>query len=178
MKLSGKRIAIVLGDNFNADVYHHLRSCLQGAGATVLVAASNADKELIDNRGRELLQPNLKLDDIQDLAFDVLILSDGSVSDDLRSNNEFHELIRHAHGAGLIIGTIDLSARYLIDAGIAATHSLTASPELRYELEVHGAEYENEPVWVDGNLISGRLHDDIQAFCDVLVDEISLEEAA
>lgn len=178
MGLSGKRAVIVLGDNFNSEVYHELKNCLTGAGVNISVAAVSRDIELIDDRGNELIRPDFDLKDINNLNFDALILSDGSVSDDLRYSDEFQNLVRRAHDEGMIIATIDQSARYLIDAGIAATHFLTASPNIRHELETHGAQYENEPVWVDGNFVSGRILEDLPAFCKVLVDEISLKPAA
>lgn len=178
MNSSRKLAVIVLGDNFNSEVYHSLRNCLINGGIDIYVAAINRDIELIDDHGNELIRPDFGLEDINNLNFDALILSDGSVSDDLRYSAEFQSLIRRAHNEGMIIATIDQSARYLIDAGIAKTHFLTASPNIRHELETHGAHYENEPVWVDGNFVSGRILDDLPAFCKVLVDEISLKPAA
>lgn len=178
MSIFGGHVVIVLGDNFNAQVYHELRDCLTRAGEPVVVAALRNDIELIDSSGNELVKPNLGIENISDFNFDALILSDGSVSDDLRASTEFHDLIRYAHDIGMIIGTINLSVRYLIDAGIAATHSLTGSPEVRYELEANGASYQNEPVWVDGNLVSGRLLEDLPAFCEEISNQISLRPAA
>jgi len=178
MSVFGGHVVIVLGDNFNAEVYHTLRDCLTSAGEPVVVAALSTDMELIDSKGNELVRPDLGIDNISDFNFDAVVLSDGSVSDDLRTSEKFHELIRYLHDTGMIIGMIDQSVRYLIDAGVAATHSLTGSPEVRYELEVNGAHYQNEPVWVDGNLITGRLLEDLPEFCRELVDQISLRPAA
>ncbi|MBE0447141.1 MAG: DJ-1/PfpI family protein [Actinobacteria bacterium] len=178
MSISRGRTVIILGDNFNAQVYHELRDCLTGADKPVIVAAVRSDIELIDSNGNELIRPDLGIEDIPDFNFDALILSDGSVSDDLRTSEEFHNLIRYAHDTGIIIGTIDQSVRYLIDAGVAATHFLTGSPDIRYELEINGAQYQNEPVWVDGNLISGRLLEDLSVFCKELINQISLGPAA
>ncbi|HZD60810.1 MAG TPA: DJ-1/PfpI family protein [Anaerolineae bacterium] len=178
MGIFGGHVVIVLGDNFNAQVYHELRDCLIEAGEPVVVAALKSDMELIDSSGNELVRPNIGVENIPDFNFDAIVLSDGTVSDDLRDSKEFHDVIRHAHTIGMIIGTIGLSVRYLIDAGVAASHFLTGSPEVRYELETHGAFYQNEPVWVDGNLISGRLLEDIPVFCKELVNQISLRPAA
>lgn len=178
MSTSGGHIVIVLGDNFDADVYHDLRDCLTAAGKSVTVAAISKDIELIDNKGNELISPDTGIGDITGFDFDALVLCDGSVSDDLRTNREFRKLIRRAHDTGMIIGTIDRSVRYLIDAGVAANHFLTGPPDIRYQLEVNGAQYQNEPVWVDGNLISGRLLEDLPAFCSVLIDQTSIRPAA
>jgi protease I len=142
------------------------------------VAALSSNMELISNTGDELVQPDYGVDELIEMSFDALVLSDGSVSDDLRYSEGFQELLREVHKSGKIIATIDVSVRYLIDAGIAANHELTGSPLLRFELETHGATYMNEAVWVDGNLISGRLLEDMQAFCDLLVNELSFEAAA
>ncbi|MHB8841394.1 MAG: DJ-1/PfpI family protein [Candidatus Aquicultor sp.] len=173
-----RRVAIVLGDSFNAEIYHRLRDCFSNAGISIIIAALDKNVELIDSKGNELVKPGMGIETLQDFNFDAIILSDGSVSDNLRNSELFQNFIRDEHDAGMILATIDLSVRYLLDAGIVKDHSLTGSPEVRYELETHGARYENEPVWVDGNLISGRLQEDISEFCSVLIDEISLKPAA
>lgn len=178
MSYFGGHVVIILGDNFNAEVYHQLRSCLENAGEPVVVAAFKSDMELIDSSGNELTRPDLGIESIPNFNFDAIVLSDGSVSDDLRYSSEFQDLIRYEHEKGMIIGVIDKSALYLVDAGVAASHNLTGSPEVRYELETHGAYYQNEPVWVDGNLISGRLLEDLPAFCNELVNQIRLKPAA
>lgn len=178
MGIAEQRVVIILGDNFNADVFHGVKDCLSGAGINVVVAASKKDKELIDNKGNELIKPDIDIERISDFRFDAIMLSDGSVDDDLRTDQDFLGLIRREHDAGTILAAIDTSVRYFVDAGIAKNHSMTGSPEVHYELEVHGARYENEPAWVDGNLITGRILEDLPAFCKVLVEEIKLRPAA
>lgn len=174
----GRRVAIILGDNFNADVYHKLTDCFSNAGMAVVIVGLDKNKELIDSKGNELVKPNMGIETVPDFNFDAIVLSDGTVSDDLRNSDLFQNLIRYEYDLGMILATIDLSVRYLLDAGIVKDHSLTGSPETKYELEVNGALYENEPVWVDGNLITGRLMEDLPEFCRVLIDEISLKPAA
>lgn len=178
MRLTGVKVVIALGDSFDSRIFHGLVSCLSGAGAAVQVASANKYMELIDSRGAELIKPDLSFKDMQDLKFDALVLGDSTASSELRSDDDLLNIIRHAHSAGVIIATIGRSARYLIDAGVASTHSLTASPDIRQELAQSGADFINEAVWVDGNLVSGRTTDDFQDFCQVLVDELIYESAA
>ncbi|MCL6471376.1 MAG: DJ-1/PfpI family protein [Firmicutes bacterium] len=178
MSTAEQRVIIILGDNFDSDVFHGIKDCLSSAGINVAVAASKNDKELIDNKGNELIRPDIDIEHIPDFRFNAIVLSDGSVDDDLRTDQDFLELIRREHDAGTILAAIDTSVRYFVDAGIAENHSMTGSPEARYELETHGARYENEPAWVDGNLVTGRILEDLSAFCRVLVEEIRLRSAA
>lgn len=173
-----RRVAIVLGDNFDADIFHGTKDCLNSAGITVVVGAVRKDIELIDNKGNELIRPEISIENIPDFNFDAVILSDGSVHDDLRDSKEFQDLIRYEHDIGMILGAIGLSVRYFMDAGVLKNHFVTGSPEIISEIETHGGQYENEPVWVDGNLITGRMLEDLSAFCKVLVDEIKLRPAA
>ncbi len=173
-----RRVAIVLGDNFDADIFHEIKDCLSSAGITVVIGAIRKDIELIDNKGNELIKPDIGIDNIPDFNFDAIVVSDGSVHDDLRESKEFQDLIRYEHDIGTILGAIGLSVRYFMDAGILKNHSVTGSPEIIYEIETHGGQYENEPVWVDGNLITGRILEDLPAFCKTLMDEIRLRPAA
>lgn len=173
-----RRILIILGDNFNADIFHGIKDCLKSAGIAVAIGAVKRDIELIDNKGNELIRPDIGIDNIPDINFDAIIVSDGSVHDDLRESKEFQNLIRYEHDIGMILGAIGLSVRYFIDAGILENHSVTGSPDISYEIEAHGGRYENEPVWVDGNLITGRMLEDLPEFCKTLIDEIRLNPAA
>jgi protease I len=53
----------------------------------------------------------------------------------------------------------------LTDAGVAAGRTLTSWPSLKTDLANAGAEWVDEEVRVDGNLVSSRKPADLPAFC-------------
>ena len=58
----------------------------------------------------------------------------------------------------------------LIDAGLAKGHKVTSWETVRIDLENAGAEWVDEKVVVDGNIITSRKPDDIPALNEKLVE--------
>ena len=67
----------------------------------------------------------------------------------------------------------ELAPWTLVEAGVVADRTLTSWPSLRTDIENAGGTWVDEQVHVDGNLISSRNPDDLDAFCKTLVDQIA-----
>jgi protease I len=61
----------------------------------------------------------------------------------------------------------------LIDAGLAQAKHMTSWPTLQEDLRNAGAEWTDEQVVVDGKLITSRKPDDIPAFNQALLKELT-----
>jgi len=61
----------------------------------------------------------------------------------------------------------------LAEAGVVRGRRLTSWPSLRTDLRNAGADWVDEEVVVDGNLVTSRKPDDLPAFNDALVELIA-----
>ena len=66
----------------------------------------------------------------------------------------------------------------MIDAGIARGKRMTSWPSLREDLGNAGSEWVDEQVVVDGKLVTSRKPDDIPAFNQALLQELTRQPVA
>ena len=100
----------------------------------------------------------------------------GWAPDKIRRDKDVLSLVRDVHEAGGLIATICHGPWILISAGIVRGRRLTSTVGIRDDLVNAGATWCNEPVVVDGNIISSRVPADVasvDAILKALYDVIS-----
>jgi protease I len=81
-------------------------------------------------------------------------------------------LVRKAHDDGKIVGLICHAGLVGISAGIVAGGRATGSLGIKDDLVNAGATWVDEPAFREGNVVWGRVVEDIPDFCRELVDAI------
>ena len=61
----------------------------------------------------------------------------------------------------------------LVEAGVVRGRIVTSYPSIRTDLRNAGADVADKEVVVDGNLITSRSPDDLDAFCDALLTAVA-----
>jgi protease I len=180
--LAGKRIAALMTDGVEQIEYTSPRSFLEKHGATVTLVSPKPRGA--DIQGFNHLAPGdkfkveLNVADARLADFDGLLLPGGVANPDmLRLSPESIEFIRQFAEADLPIAAICHGPWPLIDAGVANARYMTSWPSLKHDLVNAGAEWSDEKVVVDGKLITSRKPDDLPAFNDALLKELSVETA-
>jgi protease I len=93
----------------------------------------------------------------------------GWAPDKIRRDEHALERVRELHKAGKVIATICHGPWILISAGIVRGRTLTSTVGIRDDLVNAGATWVDEPVVVDGNIISSRVPKDLPVFGRELV---------
>jgi protease I len=88
----------------------------------------------------------------------------GWAPDKIRRDPYALERVRELHQAGKVIATICHGPWILISAGIVRGKRMTSTVGIRDDLVNAGADWVDEPVVVDGNIISSRVPKDLPAF--------------
>lgn len=172
MSISGKEVALILSDLFNADEFNRLHSCLANAGALTSIVSDNADQKLQDfNREMEVTS-DISYEQARGYDFKAVIISDGFSPDQVRIDDAALDFVRNMYDSDNIVSAIDHGAQVLISLGILKGKNVTGSAPIRVDLENAGAHYYDEPVVIDGNLITGRGQEDIGALCSAVIDEL------
>lgn len=60
----------------------------------------------------------------------------------------------------------------LIEAGVVKGKTMTSWPSVRTDLKIAGANWVDEEVMEDGNIITGRKPDDIPAFSRKIIERV------
>lgn len=102
-------------------------------------------------------------------AFGALIIPGGQAPDRMRINPHMVTLARDAVNKGLVVGAICHGAQVLIEADVLRGRKATCYISVKTDLINAGGEYLNEPVVVDGKLVTSRHPGDLPSFCKALV---------
>ncbi len=177
-ELKGKKVAVLMTDGVEQVEYTGPREFLEQHGAKVTLVSPKAKGQQI--QGFNHLTPGDKFQvemDVRDARpgdFDALVLPGGVANpDQLRLSTEAIELIREFAREDKPIAAICHGPWTLIDAGIAKGKHLTSWPSLQTDLRNAGAEWSDERVVVDGRLVSSRKPDDIPAFNDAMLRQLT-----
>ena len=106
-------------------------------------------------------------------ATPLLVLPGGVANpDQLRTDGPAVGFVRDFMTTGKPVAAICHGPWTLIEADAVRGRTLTSWPSLRTDLANAGAEWVDEEVHVDGNLITSRRPDDLPAFCRALVGAV------
>jgi protease I len=126
-------------------------------------------------QGKHCLEakPDVRADQVSAGDFDALVVPGGWAPDKLRRFPAVLDLVRSAYQQGKIVGSICHAGWVLISAGIVKGHRATGSVGIKDDLVNAGATWVDEAAFRDGNLVWGRVVEDIPAFCRELVAAIA-----
>ena len=106
--------------------------------------------------------------------FDALVLPGGVANPDaLRTDQKAVAFAKQFVDSGKPVAAICHAPWTLIEADVVRGRRLTSWPSLRTDLRNAGAEWVDEEVVTDGNLITSRKPDDLPAFNKTLLEAIS-----
>lgn len=108
--------------------------------------------------------------DIKSVDYCGLLIPGGFMPDKLRRIPEVLHLTRKFFEQGKLVAFICHGGWIPISAKILAGRRVTGSLGIKDDLENAGAIWVNEPVVIDGNLISSRTPKDLPAFARAMVD--------
>jgi protease I len=104
-----------------------------------------------------------------------VVVPGGWAPDKLRRYPAITGLVRQSYEQGKIVGLICHAGLVGISAGIVAGHRATGSLGIKDDLVNAGATWVDEAAFRDGNLVWGRVVEDIPVFCRELVKAIAGE---
>ncbi len=114
--------------------------------------------------------------DVREYMSDTLagiIAPGGWAPDKLRRDPIVLNLVREVNANGGLVATICHGPWIFISAGIVKGRQMTSTVGIRDDVVNAGAKWLDEPVVVDGNLISSRTPKDLPAFGEALVEWLS-----
>jgi protease I len=169
------RILIVATDGFEEWELFGPREILQKRGAEVVLASLKLDPiqaTVHDDPGRTI-RPDLTIDQASADDFDALILPGGVRNPDtLRLHGNVTELIKAFDRQGKPIGAICHGPWLLVEADLLRGRTATSWPSIRTDLRNAGATVIDDPAVTDGNIVTSRNPDDVEAFTNALIDLI------
>lgn len=110
------------------------------------------------------------IDEIDAASLAGVLAPGGWAPDKLRRDKRVLDLVRSVDSAGGLVATICHGPWILISAGICRGRRLTSTVGIRDDVVNAGAEWVDEAVVVDHNIVSSRVQKDLPAFGEAMVD--------
>jgi protease I len=169
------RVLIVATDGFEEWELFGPREKLQKRGAEVILASLTRDpiQATVHDDPGKTIRPDLTVDEVNADDFDALILPGGVRNPDhLRLHANVIALIRKFADQNKPIGAICHGPWLLVEADLLRGRTATSWPSIRTDLKNAGAVVIDEAAVTDGNIVTSRNPDDVEAFTAALADLI------
>jgi protease I len=173
MRLSGKRVAVLVAEGFEDLEYWVTVMRLQEEGVEVVSVGPNTDP--VTGKNALGAQADTTADAVDATELDGVVIPGGWAPDKLRRYPDILDLVRTVHERGKTVGIICHGGLVAISAGIVSGVNATGSLGIKDDLENAGATWVDEAAFRDGNLVWGRVVPDIPAFCRELVAALAAD---
>jgi protease I len=170
--IGASKILIMATDGYEESELFGPRAILMEKGAEVRLASPSLrpiQATVHDDPGKTI-RPDLTIADAKVGDFDALLLPGGVRNPDaLRTDKGAVALIRAFAGAGKPVAAICHGPWLLIEADIVRGRRATSWHSIRTDLHNAGAEVVDEAAVTDGNIVTSRKPDDVEAFTEALI---------
>jgi protease I len=172
MRLKGKKIVLLAENNYE-DLelwvpYYRLKE----EGAVVTIVGTGSSQTYHSKHGYPL-EVNKEAKEIDISKYDGVVIPGGYAPDMMRRYPDMVRIVKEAHQKGKIIAAICHAGWMLVSAGILKGKKATGFFAIKDDLINAGANYVDEEVVRDGNLVTSRKPDDLPAFCREMINTLA-----
>ncbi|HEX2075706.1 MAG TPA: type 1 glutamine amidotransferase domain-containing protein [Geodermatophilus sp.] len=177
-ELNGKKVAVLATDGVEQVELDRPWQALEEAGAepelVSLGGGAITAYQHIDKGDQKTVDAVVSSADPDEYA--ALVLPGGVINGDfLRADADAVAFVAAFFEAGKPVAAICHAPWVLIEAGAVRGRRMTSWPSLQTDLRNAGAEWVDDEVVVDGNLVTSRRPDDLDAFCAAMVEAFAEE---
>jgi protease I len=166
MRLQGMKLATLVAEGVEDLEYYVPMMRLQEEGAQVMTAAMDL-KPIHGKNGLEI-KPDTEIKSLNAADLNGLVIPGGWAPDKLRRYSEVTDLVSEMDKQRKVIGIICHGGLVAISAKIIRGRA-TGSIGIKDDIINAGGSWVDEPAFRDGNLVWGRVVEDIPDFCRELV---------
>lgn len=165
-------VAMVLATNFEDSEAIEPKNHLEALGADVTTIGVALGP--VQGKKGGSLEVDKTFADVKPGEFDMLVIPGGGAPENLRIVDAAVAFTREFVESGKPVASICHGPQLLISAKVVKGRTLTSVNKIRDDLANAGANYVDEPLVVDGNLISSRTPRDLPEFNEALGKAVGL----
>ena len=166
-ELEGKKVAILVETLYEDQELWYPFYRMREAGAEVHVVGPHAGS--FTSKHGYPVKADLSASEVRGEDFDAVIIPGGYAPDHMRRHKAMVELVREANRQGKVVAAICHAGWMLASAGVLKGRKATCYMAIKDDVVNAGAEYLDQEVVRDGNLITSRFPDDLPAFCRAII---------
>lgn len=164
MSLEGKRLAILAEADYEDMELQYPYYRMREAGAEVVIVGTGSAPTYKGKNGMPITVDKTA-SEVSSSEFDGIIIPGGWAPDRMRKYPEVIKLVRDISDEGKIVAAICHAGWVLISADLLKGKTVTCFPNIKDDMKNAGANYVDQVVVRDGNLITSRTPRDLPAFC-------------
>lgn len=172
--LSGKTIAFMVANEGieQVELTEPWKAVKDAGGTPKLIAPKDGTAQAFNHLEKADTFPvDLTTEEADAGNFDGLMLPGGVANpDQLRMDDAAIRFVKAIVGAGKPVAAICHGAWTLVEADVVRGKKLTSWPSLQTDIRNAGGTWVDEQVVVDGDIVSSRKPDDLEAFCTKMVE--------
>jgi protease I len=164
-----KTVAMVIAKNFEDIEATGPKEFLESHGVDVVTIGIERG-EIEGKKGARLVADTTfdELTPDQAGSFELLLIPGGGSPENLRINDSAVDFTRRFVESGRPVASICHGPQLLISANVLKGRTTTSVNKIRDDVMNAGAKYVDEPLVVDGNLISSRVPGDLPVFNEAI----------
>jgi len=170
-----KRVAILVENGFEDSEFQVPYKALKlTTGVEVVVLGSQANAEYKGKQGKVVIKSNGTTTETGPETFDAVIVPGGMAPDTMRVNPNTVRFVQAAMSQGKIVAAVCHGPQVLINGDLLRGKKATGFISIRQDMVNAGAKYVDEPLVVDGNLITSRQPGDLAIFTTAILSRLGL----
>jgi protease I len=167
------RIAVIIDDLFEDSEYTQPVEGFQAEGHETVTVGLAAGKTVHGKKKNTAVTIDRAVTDASPDDFDALLIPGGFSPDKLRAHAAPVRFVREFMEKGRPVFSICHGPQLLITADALRGRKVTGYVSIVQDLKNAGAEFLDEEVVMDGNLVSSRTPDDLPAFIKASLSKLS-----
>ena len=175
--VENKKVAILSADGFEQSELESPMKKLKDEGAEVHIISLKPGeiKGMTDHKWGNAIKVDKTVSEANVSDYDALILPGGVINPDALSNDkDAVKFVKDFFATDKLVASICHGPQTLINAEVVKGKKMTSYPSIRKDLENAGAHWVDEQVIKDGNLITSRNPNDLDAFNAKIIETLSV----
>jgi len=169
---SHKQVAILIENDVEDVEFQVPYNGLKEAGVEVTVLGSRINEKYTGKRGKLSMQPDGTTTEAMASEFDAVVIPGGMAPDKMRRNPNTVRFVQEAMQQGKLVAAVCHGPQVLIEGDLLKSKQATGFKAIRKDMINAGANYIDEPLVVDGNLITSRQPGDLAIFTTAILSRL------
>lgn len=167
-----KRVAILIETGVEDSEFTVPYTALKMAGFDVVVLGSRMNSTYMGKQGKVSQKPDATTTESRPEEFDAVVIPGGMAPDTMRTNPNTVKFVQEAMAQGKLIAAVCHGPQLLIEGDLLKGKNATGFISIRKDILNAGANYIDEPLVVDGNLITSRRPGDLAIFTTAILSRL------
>src|SRR5918912_297881 len=151
-----KKVALLIESHVEDSEFQVPYTALTAAGAEVVVLGSRVNEKYLGKQGKLAREADATTTDARPEDFDAVVIPGGMAPDRMRTNMKTVRFVARAVELGKLVAAICHGPQVLIEGDLLRGRRATGFRAIRKDMQNAGAQFVDERLVADGNLITSR----------------------